>query len=441
MSKSSGALTRALAAKAVDGVITHGRNLDAALHQHIHQELSDRDKSLVRALAYGALRTHLRNRAIIKMLIQKPLKKKDSVVEALLSIGLFALTESERPDYAVVSATVGAADKLDRKHLRGLVNAVLRNFLRDKEKLLAALTLPEAVTGHPQWLVERFRKDWPDHCEAIIAAANRQAPMWVRVNEQRLTTNEWLQQCAPAEISASAPVKELPSACLLATPAGVADLPGFAIGHCSVQDVASQVPAQLLALEPQMQVLDACAAPGGKTCHILERFPGVELLALDNVPERLERLEENLERLDLRAEIRCADVLEVEQWWDGRLFDRILIDAPCSATGVIRRHPDIRFLRRPNDIDALSKTQSVMLDVLWTLLKPGGRLLYSTCSIMRAENDSVVAAFLDRTDDAQEAALPDWLKELSAPAAIGVQLLPGTFDNDGFYYALLQKSA
>ncbi len=440
MSKSSGAMTRATAAKVVDAVVTDGRNLDAALSRHIDGELSDRDQSLVRALAYGTLRTHLRNRALIKALLQKPIKKKDSVIEALLSVGLFALTESQRPDYAVVSATVSATDKLGRKHLRGLVNAVLRNFLRDREQLLADLKLPDATTQHPQWLVEQLQKDWPDNWQAIIEVGNKQAPMWVRVNEAHLTPNEWLQQCAPAEISATAPVQALPGACLLTTPVGVNALPGFEQGDCSVQDVASQVPARLLAPEPGQRLLDACSAPGGKACHLLELCPDAELLALDNSAKRLERVEENFERLNLGGSVICGDALEPDGWWDGEAFDRILMDAPCSATGVIRRHPDIRFLRRPADITELLAIQAAMLNALWGLLKPGGRLLYSTCSILKAENEAVVSNFLKFADDAQEVALPEWLTELGEPAEVGVQLLPGRFDNDGFYYALLEKS-
>jgi 16S rRNA (cytosine967-C5)-methyltransferase len=435
--REAGAGSRAAAARCVDSVLCHGRSIDAALEESIGENCSDRDRSLILALAYGTLRTHLRNVALLGQLLDKPLKKKDSIVEALLSVGLFALTESRRPGYAVVSATVSAADQLGRKHLRGLVNAILRRFLREKDALLESLSSVEATTCHPQWLVEQYRKDWPDSWESIVAAGNRQPPMWVRVNVGHLTPNDWQQQCALNDVSVTSPHTELPQACLLAEPSSVADLPGFRQGDCSVQDIAAQLAGVFLQPEPGQRILDACAAPGGKTGHLLELCPDAELVALDMSAERLERVEENLERLNLRAQVICGDACKPDEWWDGELFDRILVDAPCSATGVIRRHPDIRFLRRPTDIKQLVRTQQTMLEKLWPLLKPGGLLLYSTCSVLRAENEAVVDAFLAVHTDAVEAELPKLVNEYAEQTAHGLQLLPGRFDNDGFYYALL----
>ena len=438
---SKGSTTRALAAEAVDLVLSRGMNLESAFSELGFGALPDRDQSLIKALAYGTLRTQLRNQAILDQLLTKPLRKKDRVIAALLSVGLFALLDSQRPDYAVVSATVSAVDDLQRKHMRGLVNAVLRRFLREREELLAKADSAVAQSNHPQWLLEKLQQDWPDNWQQVVVANNKQGPMWVRVNLAQLTANEWLQRCSEQEVSAVAAVKTVPSACLLATPVPVAELPGFAEGDCSVQDVASQIPAMLLAAEPGMRVLDACAAPGGKAGHILESCPEVDLTALDSDIERLERVEENFERLRLSATVVCGDAAEPNIWWDGEAFDRILLDAPCSATGVIRRHPDIRFLRRAGDIDALAVTQLGMLRSLWSLLKPGGRLLYSTCSVFRAENEQVIAAFLEEADAATEVPLKNLL-DTDAPAVKhGLQLLPGQADNDGFYYALLEKSA
>lgn len=438
--RDAGAQSRALAARAVDAVISDGHTLDDALAEFIPESLEARDAALVRALAYGTLRTHLRNRALLAALLSKPLKRKDSIVEALLSVGLFALTESQRPDYAVVSATVSAADSLGRKHMRGLINAILRRFLRERDELLTGISETEAQTGHPQWLVELLQHDWPDEVQQILAANLRQAPMWIRVNSRQGNTEDWLKQCADTGIAASQPYPAVPTAVLLENPAGVESLPGFADGACSVQDIASQLPALLLDAQPGMRVLDACAAPGGKAAHILERCADADLVAVDSAPDRLERVEENFERLGLRGTVICGDAAQPDDWWDGEPFDRILLDAPCSATGVIRRHPDILFLRRAEDIAALTEMQAAMLDALWSLLTPGGLLLYSTCSILRQENEEIIDAFLERHADAREQELSERAPLGGVPTAHGLQLLPGRADNDGFFYALISKA-
>ena len=440
----AGALPRALAARAVDAVLRQGRNLDAALAVEKISALVDRDRSLVHALAYGTLRTHLRNAALINLLLEKPLKKKDSVIDALISVGLFALLESTQPDYAVVSANVSAADELGRPALRGLVNAVLRRFLRERDALLERVSESiEVRTLHPQWLIEKFQTDWPDDWESIVTAGNRQAPMWIRVNIRQQSPHAWLEQLHAANLAGKAPFPELPAAILLDQALPVTGLPGFVNGDCSVQDIASQLAATVLQAEPGMRVLDACAAPGGKATHVLELCPDVgELVAVDRSAQRLERVAENLARCNQTATLVTGDALEPEAWWDGKGFDRILVDAPCSATGVIRRHPDIRYLRRAGDIAELVDVQLTMLEKLMLLLRPGGRLLYSTCSVLRAENEAIVAALLERRSDCRERPLPPIASALQGAlgqTAHGLQLLPGQLDNDGFYYAVMER--
>ncbi len=436
----AGSLPRAKAAIAVDAVIRGGRNLDRALHEAGVDDLDGRDRSLAIALAYGTLRTHLRNRRIIELLLERPFRRRDAIIEALISVGLFALTQSQRPDYAVVSATVDATARLQRRQLKGLVNAVLRRFLREQAALMsAAQQSPEGQWLHPEWLIEAIRGDWPDTWEQILTAANTQAPMWIRVNLSRTSREAWL---ARLDSSCSEGPIVLPSAVCLSRPLPVDQLPGFSDGDCSVQDVASQAAAFILDAQPGMRVLDACAAPGGKAAHLLEHCPEIaELVALDESAQRLNRLEENMQRLGLKCTVRQGDATQPDTWWDGGQFDRILLDAPCSATGVIRRHPDIRFLRRAGDLSKLPALQSNLLSALWPLLKPGGLMVYSTCSILRAENERVIEGFLKRTGDARERLLPSGLPGAVAGTAYGLQLLPGRNDNDGFYYALMQRRA
>ncbi|MCP4000768.1 MAG: 16S rRNA (cytosine(967)-C(5))-methyltransferase RsmB [Gammaproteobacteria bacterium] len=446
----SGALPRAITARVVDAVLKKGRNLDAAFAEAEVDKLEPRDQAFVRALSYGTLRNHYRNRKLIALLVARPIRNRDSVITALLSVGLFALIESKRPDYAVVSATVGAVTQLERVSMRGLVNAVLRRFLREREGLLAAVSKDkEAGYQHPQWLIEKLQVDWPRDWEDIIAAGNKQAPMWVRINTKQHEPALWLDRLQHTGVAATTPVSTMPGAVLLDAPLMVQELPGFSLGDCSVQDLASQLAAHFLQAGPGMRVLDACAAPGGKATHVLELCPDIkELVAVDKSEQRLSRVQENLERLgfDNKDQVTLieGDALDPEKWWkesrDKAGFDRILVDAPCSATGVIRRHPDIRFLRRTGDISSLVETQLQMLEKLWPLLKPGGWLLYSTCSVLRAENEAVIAEFLARRSDAYERQLPVKMpEEARGQTEHGLQLLPGQADNDGFYYALLER--
>ncbi len=441
MTAAAGALPRALAARAVDLVLNGRCNLDQALAKAGEAKLTGRDRSLCRALSFGTLRIHERNRFLISKLVDRPLRRRDHIVEALISVGLFALTESDQPSYAVVSATVDATVQLERAPLRGLVNAVLRRFLREREALLAEVEQVETARWqHPEWLLELLRTDWPDDWQSIALAGNTQAPMWLRLNIQVRSRADWLKDL-PNNIRVAAAPEWLPGAVCLESPTAVQDIPGFGTGIVSVQDAASQFAAGLLKVQSGMRVLDACAAPGGKTGHILELCPDLqELVALDISAERLTLVRQNIDRLRQNATIIPGDLLKARTWWDGEAFDRILLDAPCSATGVIRRHPDIRYLRRPKDIRALAARQLRMLSGAWELLRPGGYLLYSTCSVLRVENEQVISAFLKAEADARDVALPaERLGPDARATPHGVQLLPGTAATDGFYYALMKR--
>ena len=443
MADSSGASSRAAAAQAIDAVLSGRSNLDTALAKAAAAEaLSERDRTLCHALAFGTLRLHERNRFLISKLTKKPFRRRDQIIEALLSVGLFALTESHRPSYAVVSATVDAAVLLGRAPLRGVVNAVLRRFLREREELLAAAAeVDTARWQHPEWLLDAFKQDWPDDWQRIAAAGNEQAPMWLRLNTQVRSRDDWLQNL-PDDIKVAAAPDEFPAAVRLRDAVPVDSLPGFSTGSVSVQDAGAQLAAGLLDCQTGMRVLDACAAPGGKTGHILELCPEpLDLVALDRDGERLERVQENITRLRRSATIVKGDLLRPERWWDREPFDRILLDVPCSATGVIRRHPDIRYLRKPSDISTLAARQTKLLRAAWKMLKPGGLLLYVTCSVLAAENATVVGGFLAAREDASEQPLPAELQALtSGSLAHGVQLLPGTAATDGFYYALMKRA-
>ncbi|MDG1462013.1 MAG: 16S rRNA (cytosine(967)-C(5))-methyltransferase RsmB [Gammaproteobacteria bacterium] len=439
-----GAESRAVAASAVDAVIRKGRSLDRVLAHAVMHELSPQDLALVRALVYGTLRGHYLHSKLIAALLTKPIKKKDAVLESLLSVGLFQLLESRQPDFAVVSATVDAAAALGRPHARGLINAVLRNFLRQREKLLAQAVKDQQVSyGLPVWLLEHLRNDWPAAWKSVAKASNEQAPMWLRVNQSRMKMNDY-QQALKVDLGESAALSDFCSdAIRLEQAVGVDRLPGFFDGASSVQDVSAQLAAMVLKPQAEDRILDACAAPGGKTCHLAELTNNkATIVAIDNSADRMQRMSENLERLGVKATTIVADASVPDEWWDGEQFDRILLDAPCSATGVIRRHPDIRFLRRPSDIVDLTELQAHMLDSLWPMLKPGGFFLYATCSVLRAENHDVIAAFLQREPMAALSAIPDLASIAVKDSAPGYQLLPGNAaEGDGFYYALMQKAS
>jgi 16S rRNA (cytosine967-C5)-methyltransferase len=432
-----GARVRATAAEVITDVTGGGRSLDAALGAR-EAQLPAEDRPLLRLLSYGVLRRHWRLMFWLGSLLDRPLRPRDRVVNELLATGLYQLSETRIPDHAVVSQTVEAARTLRRPGLASLVNAVLRRALRDRI-FDTTPSQENAVYDHPDWLLRAFKTDWPNDWESIVAANNERAPMWLRVNSARGSAAEYALRLEELGIESHA-MDGIPHALELAQPQPVDVLPGFAEGDVSVQDAAAQLAAPWLLEGVAGRVLDACAAPGGKTGHILE-LGTPDVVAVEKDATRLTAVADNLDRLGLDATLIAGDASKPEKWWDRQPFAAILLDAPCSATGVIRRHPDIKHLRRPADIGELSNLQAALLDALWPTLLPGGRLLYVTCSVLAAENDGVVSGFLERTADAREDdVLHDYnIRDLMRDTACGRQVLPGTARMDGFYFAGLTK--
>lgn len=424
---------RASAARVIAEVIHKKHSLNGVLATALIS-LPDNERSLCQQLCYGVIRWQPQLEAISQSLLTKSLRAKDADIAALLLCGLYQLRDMRMPSHAAISETVNACKTLGKPWATGLLNASLRNYQRQHDEIEVKIQQQEtAQYAHPDWLTQRFKQDWPVQWSAILDANNQQAPMMLRVNKQHGSRQEYLARLAQADIDASA-IELCPDGVVLASPCDVFQLPGFADGDVSVQDGAAQLVAQLLDLKPNLRILDACAAPGGKTCHILEQFPDNQMVALDIDPRRLLQIKQNTDRLKLNAELIAADAVDVDNWWDGQLFDRILIDAPCSGTGVIRRHPDIKLLRRPDDIATLADKQQQLLNTLWPLLKPDGILVYTTCSAFKQENEEQIATFLQYHPEAQENSVSP------APAtrcSVGYQRLPGDNLLDGFYYASL----
>lgn len=409
-------------------------------HDTLDQAFADNkvDSAFTKALCFGVCRWYPWLENVLQQLLKKPLKAKDVDIDLLLLAGLYELHFMHTPDHAAVNETVSCVLALKKQWAKGLVNAVLRGFLRRKEECLDVLRQDDsAYYAHPPEWLDRIKTDYPTAWKAIVTANNQQAPMTLRINQQHTTQADYLTQLHDADIAATACRFSLVGV-QLSEPVDVRVLPGFEEGAVSVQDESAQLSATLLDLKPGLRVLDACAAPGGKTAHILETCPQVDLLALDKHAHRLVKVDETLQRLHFSAKTLCTDALAVDEWWDQQCFDRILLDAPCSASGVIRRHPDIKFLRTEEDISVLATQQLALCEALWPTLKPGGLFLYATCSILPEENQHVLTTFLKKYDDAT--ALPlsvSW----GTPQSIGQQILPGEENADGFYYALLQKQS
>jgi 16S rRNA (cytosine967-C5)-methyltransferase len=434
----SAASAAQLAAIRVLHEVVHRRHsLDAVLEPAL-ATLGDRDRPLAAQLCYGTLRWHLRLGAVLGRLLNTPLRARDRDVESLLLLGLYELDSLATPDYAVVDRSVETARALGKPWAARLVNALLRRFSRERETLLGEVDeIDSQRLATPSWLLQTWQQEWPDAWLALAEASNRQAPMALRVNGGVTSRQQYAVRLEQAGIAAHAHAFA-DDALVLEKACDVRALPGFAEGLVSVQDPAAQLAADLLQLRPQQRVLDACAAPGGKTCHIGEREPQLaELLALEIEPRRARLLRDNIARCGVVARVLEADALHTREWWDGNPFQRILLDAPCTGTGVIRRHPDIKHLRRPQDMARMAKQQGALLDALWPTLAQDGMLLYATCSVSRGENQAVIAGFLDRRPDAREDCLTDtWGVACDA----GRQLLPGTEGVDGFYYARLRKT-
>ena len=429
---------RLAAAKALTAVLNGKASLNSSLPLQL-DKVEVRDRGLTQDLAFGTARWQPRLSALANKLLQKPFKAADADVEALLLVGLYQLLYTRIPAHAAIGETVGCADKLKKPWAKGLLNAVLRNAQRESEALLAELEHDPVVrTAHPRWLQKSLKAFWPQQWEAICAANNAHPPMILRVNRRHHSRDAYLQLLIEAGIEAQ-PCAFSQDGIVLAEACDVRNLPGFAEGWISVQDEAAQLAADLLDLAPGQRVLDACCAPGGKTCHILEVEPQLAgVVAVDLEAKRLVRVRENLERLGLSAELIAADGRETATWWDGKPFQRILLDAPCSATGVIRRHPDIKLTRQPDDIPALAALQGELLDAMWPTLEVGGILLYATCSTLPTENTEVIEAFLARTPGAREL---DIAGEFGIKQPHGRQLLAQEGGHDGFYYAKLIKIA
>ncbi len=427
---------RVAAARVVEGVLS-GRSLSELIPQHLSDFSQERDRSLAQELSYGTLRYYPRLEKLIGGLLKKPLKKKDRDITALLLIGAYQLLYMRVADHAAVNETAGAANRLGKRWAVGLVNGVLRRLQREQESLLTRLDADEVSRyAMPAWLLKALQRRWPDSWTKAIEAMNQRPPMTLRVNRQQMSRKGYLTKLAAAGIEATAnPVSSM--GIDLQRPMDAESLPGFADGWVSIQDGAAQFAAELIQLSPDQQVLDACAAPGGKSCHLLETEPEITLTAMDIDPSRLARVEENLSRLHLEAELQQGDAAKPDgATWAEREYDRILLDVPCSATGVIRRHPDIKVLRRESDIDRLRSLQAKILESVWPLLKPGGLMLYVTCSILGEENEGQLIPFLTRHDDAKERPIKaTWGDAME----VGRQILPGDDGLDGFYYALLEK--
>jgi 16S rRNA (cytosine967-C5)-methyltransferase len=427
--------TRALAAEVLADVALRGTSLRERL-QPAQSKLADaRDRAFLTALCNEGARWWLRFDRALDALLQQPLRKREPVLHALLVLGLAQLEILHLPQHAAVAATVEATRALRRGGFAKLANAVLRRWLRERDTLNAGLDRDTATCfAHPRWLVEALTRDWPEHAGAILAANNAPSPPMLRVNARRGDRANVITELTDAGVRAQ-PHPWLRDALQLDVHADLARLPGFAKGHFSVQDGAAQCAADLMDLRDGLRVLDACAAPGGKTCHMLERAD-VQLVSLDVDARRARSIRASLERLGLDGDVRTGDAGDPAGWWDGKAFDRILLDAPCSATGVIRRHPDIKLHRRAGDIPQLAREQSRLLAALWPLLAPNGRLVYATCSVLREENERVVTAFLGQHTNARvtPAELPE-----GHPAGAGIQILPGQGGLDGMFYTVIAK--
>jgi 16S rRNA (cytosine967-C5)-methyltransferase len=444
----SAASARSLAAHAVARILREGVTLDAALRDALRTAPAALAPS-VRSLGYGAVRGYYRHEAILGKLLSQPVRSLEPLVRALLSVAIFELEDGRTPAYAVVDAAVTTAKATDAARAGGLINAVLRRYLRERKTIDADVARSPATRhASPIWLADRLRADWPVRWTQLLAAGDTQALMWLRVNSRRATADEYVETLRAAGVAARAEPR-VPFAIALDTPCDVHELPGFRDGVVSVQDLGAQCVAFPLSLAPGQRVLDACAAPGGKTSLIAEREPHLaSLAAVDIDSQRLLRVQENLARGNLYAEVIVNDAAAPEAWWNGVPFDRILLDAPCSALGVIRRHPDIRLRKSPAEIDQLPLLQARLLTAAWRMLAVGGRLVYATCTVTRSENRNVIAAFLAGTPDAAlippEAwsgwpGIEDGGPGLGEGDGFGRQILPGEAGADGFYYAALTK--
>lgn len=421
---------RSIAAQTIEKVVEQGQSLSNVLPA-AQKTVGDKDAALLQELCYGVLRTLPQLEWIISQLMERPMTGKQRTLHFLLMVGLYQLMYTRIPAHAALAETVEGATALKRQQLKGLINGVLRQFQRQQEALMQQMNEGDRQYLHPRWLLERLQRAWPEQWQAIVDANNQRPPMWLRVNRLHHTREEWLA-LLQATGKVAEPDPRHQDALRLETPCPVSQLPGFDQGWVTIQDASAQGCVALLDPQNGESILDLCAAPGGKTTHILEAAPQANVLAVDIDAQRLARINENLLRLNMTAEVKVGDGCDPQSWCGDRQFDRILLDAPCSATGVIRRHPDIKWLRRDRDIAELAALQQQILEAIWPHLKSGGTLLYATCSILPEENHLQIAAFLERHQDAILSVTGD----ASQP---GLQVFPAPQGGDGFFYARLLK--
>ncbi len=429
-------LVRVQAAKALSEVLAKDRSLGTVLPR-FSEGLSTQDQALLQELCFGVCRYAHKLSFLSQQFLSKKLRNKDQDVQALVYLGMYQLLYTRIPDHAAISATVEAIKKLKKPWAKGMINGVLRNFQRQTPEERSAWDANlQYQYSHPEWMIKKLQAAWPDHWQGTLDANNAHPPLTLRINTRKVSREDYLTLLAEQDIDATL-TPFSPYGITLSKPQPVERLPLFLDGAVSVQDEAAQLAADLMDLKPGQNVLDACCAPGGKTCHMLEVEPSLaSMTAVDQDITRTPRVKENLKRLGLEATIKIEDVANTSAWWNGELFDRILLDAPCSATGVIRRHPDIKLLRRSDDITKLAQLQGDILAAIWPTLKAGGRLVYATCSVFPTENEKVVTRFLKQTDNAEHIEITaDW----GLAQKVGRQLLPQDGGHDGFYYAVIEK--
>lgn len=426
---------RMAALQALSEVLDSNKNL--ADSEALSRLNDSRDSAFARNLAYGVLRWLTALDWLASGLLAKPLKKRDRDVHRLVLLGLQQLWHDQTASHAAINETAECARLLGKHWAVNLVNAVLRRFQREQEQLLSRLAQERQQFAHPDWLLKAIQQDWPEDWRDIVDANNQQAPLWLRINRQKADESVLRSELEAAgfEVGSHSYARDAAS---ITPAAAVSRIPGFERGWLSVQDPAAQLARDLLDPQPGDRILDACAAPGGKTAHLLESCPGIALTALDRQAQRLEQIHQTLERLDLKAETKLADAVKVGDWWKGEKFNKILLDAPCSATGVIRRHPEIKWLRSSGQVDAVVQTQGELLKALWPLLEAGGVLVYATCSVLRCENDQQIERFLDGHADA---GITGPVAEWGEGGSFGRQILPGMAQMDGFFYAVLHKTS
>ncbi len=422
------------AAQVLRGVIDQGHSLARAV-----EDLGDSfngNLSELKEITFGGCRFYIYLDGLISELLHKPIKEKDRIVHFLLVSAIYRIEFMRAPDYAVVNESVSALEKTNQSWAKNLANGVLRNFLRNKPEIIGLLNKAHVQDAFPKHLHERITSDWPEHAQAIFRASNKKPPLTLRIN-QKTTTRSLYEETLKGQGMDYALTQDSDIGVTLSNPVSVERIPGFTDGRVSVQDESAQIIASAVALSSGQRVLDGCAAPGGKTCLMLESQPDLASLVAIDLPRRITAIEQNLARLKLNAMVIPADLLDTAAWWDGQRFDRIVLDAPCSGSGVICRHPDIKHRRRPSDIEKFAEQQLAMINSVWPLLKPGGKLVYITCSIFKAENDHVIEKFIKDKEDFELQSLNEIF---GVESSFGRQRLPGVHSGDGFYYCVINKT-